>query len=1059
MRRLRFATSPGRQPSCPSNSLCRGGRRRVQMITPKPGTGDAGQCVAEAPVLPIVPSSGAAHVFNLDLSGLTPWGLDHSTTRKRTTGDPGGESPSSQPGAPHVHQPSGRRQTSSRDVPRLAKRGVATRGSSSSRGLTRRAAQEVSEERIIVPAERNILTARNPSNLVFPHILDGENMPSSLGSDRLMSAMSPRWGQVLSRHGSMFESCVRTQQLATGSPRAGGKSAPGRISRKQTLRGSSETIETQIGDVKLTHPVPGAIYDKPYTAPTLPDSQPSQTEIAVQNFATTENLAEFEATPESFLILPGACSTRPDTEQRYEDRMPRQVPYSDLVSRHWSQENVTAQLGMFEDLYQLHFPDARAMKTMRYKKLQRQAAGKGCLTKGLARTDMNRGYARHCTALQRIGSFDAAGLDVEEGHLRRLDRSPSDLAAILGYAAFLTEKNRLVDAEGMYRRALALPFHGRSDEHADAVHAYATFLWLTDRSEKAEKFFQLGLSFNSQHFDMLRNYGLAMLSRGAYAGAKERFLRASLLRPSDIKVKLGYAVCLEHMRMTSYEDVNRVYCEILKLAPKNLDALMAYARFLKSHDKRLSAKECYEQALAVKPTDVSALCAYGTLLSEDASAEFLKKTGAAVGYPVACTALFAASEIAFLKALRLAPRDRAVMTGFAVGLSIKLRLLLFNAGATLKDLDLCRNTVRNQESELRKMHGIEAGNADPGTLQISELLSQGKLESPSRHPEDKLKRVVNGSFLIHTISGRPERLSRFRHENALNKSFTNAVDTPADVARTQVVSHAPYDDKFARLKLQAVARGHLARKVVFAIRVQSLRLPASSPTGLPFDVAHALANHLFEEALSLGPAESHILGAFAIFLFVVVSTPTAIARAKRLFAEALRLEKKSTTRDLAIYFIDLLSLYGSEEAQNFVRVLKKDFNLQAHATPRPLTPEVDFAARLSAVRGGLQDPKIPPKGFPDYLGDVAVSHSNISKRLSLCRSRDPLSRSFSGNMRSPDSKLTVQSLMIDKSIPPMLNNTSWERKSSKSSITTSPTLIGKERSDTAVVPVPECREN
>ena len=206
----------------------------------------------------------------------------------------------------------------------------------------------------------------------------------------------------------------------------------------------------------------------------------------------------------------------------------------------------------------------------------------------------------------------------EKYYLDKLEKNPSDDRALFGFASYLTSNDRLVEAENIYQRLLALPFHGRSDEHADSLYAYGTFLWQTDRSDKAENTFQMGLKFNKEHLGILRNLGLAMFARGAYAAAGERFQRASLLCPADTLVKLALVICLEHLGNAEQKEIDKLYQDIFRMHPAYPAALFSYALFLKGQDQRELAIEYYEKTLALTPNDTTVLCSYGVCLSEAA---------------------------------------------------------------------------------------------------------------------------------------------------------------------------------------------------------------------------------------------------------------------------------------------------------------------------------------------------------------------------------------------------------------------------------------------------------
>ena len=73
--------------------------------------------------------------------------------------------------------------------------------------------------------------------------------------------------------------------------------------------------------------------------------------------------------------------------------------------------------------------------------------------------------------------------------------------------------------------------------------------------------------------------------------------------------------------------------------------------------------------------------------------------------------LFVKSEKAFSKALQLAPKDRMIIYSFAVTLSIKLRLLLFDAGATVQELEKCRLAIRQRERDHQVIFEAEQAKA------------------------------------------------------------------------------------------------------------------------------------------------------------------------------------------------------------------------------------------------------------------------------------------------------------------------------------------------------------
>jgi tetratricopeptide (TPR) repeat protein len=437
-------------------------------------------------------------------------------------------------------------------------------------------------------------------------VLTGAVLPrvlSSRGQPRALTAACPRWGRALTSRGSLFEEIVRAKQT---SPLKPPQSAPFTLhtrSPTRKLQGKKRRVATAAGKAEAGEhrPKPNepGFVPPPYTAPTVPDNQATQVDVVVHAFVPAENLPAAEYSPANPLALPK-----------------QQAPYYDLVRRQTSID----ELPTFADL-EPFVPDTRALKQMRYKQLRvsRKLAtppGKGPLARGLQHSHQIRAGPHKLLAESEA---QRKSLENDENYYRlKLEKNPSDRHALLGYAMYLSHKKHLVDAEHTYLKLVELPFHGKSLEHADALYAYATFLWQTDRSEKAEHYFQLGLKFNTFHLGILRNLAMAMFLRGAYHGAMENFQRASLISPTDVAVKLGHVVCLEHLQNTSHQAIEKKYQEIFSLQPDYAPALFSHALFCKNHGRQKQAIEYYEKTLALAPNDATVLCSYGVLLSEEA---------------------------------------------------------------------------------------------------------------------------------------------------------------------------------------------------------------------------------------------------------------------------------------------------------------------------------------------------------------------------------------------------------------------------------------------------------
>ena len=300
----------------------------------------------------------------------------------------------------------------------------------------------------------------------------------------------------------------------------------------------------------------------------------TEVEVVLQGYEEPENLPAAEVSPQHPLILPN---------------IRHRVPYLDPVRR---QDSVPGggQFAIFDDL-DVDIPDAQALRKMRFKLRDRGSA-----------TERGRSTTEE---------VETSGLD-EAYFLHKLKKDPKNGRMLLCYASYLAKQQRLVEAENTYRQLIAVPVVGRSDEHAESLYAYAMFLWETDRSEDAESYFQMGLKFNDRHFGILRNYGLALFSRGSYIAAREMFHRASSIFPTNAEVKLGYVVCLEHLNMDhtrlEHLSIDDLYKEILFLDPSNVQAMFCYGRFCKRQNKRELARvrnvKCQRQCQSCEIRDV-----------------------------------------------------------------------------------------------------------------------------------------------------------------------------------------------------------------------------------------------------------------------------------------------------------------------------------------------------------------------------------------------------------------------------------------------------------------------
>jgi hypothetical protein len=149
--------------------------------------------------------------------------------------------------------------------------------------------------------------------------------------------------------------------------------------------------------------------------------------------------------------------------------------------------------------------------------------------------------------------------------------------------------------------------------------------------------------------------------------------------------------------------------------------------------------------------------------------------------------------------------------------------------------------------------------------------------------------------------------SAFRHEKLLKKSFVNKVDMSDGVAHARA-----FEGQHVQVGGQCDGKSEGQTQ-------QDENILMTDAKGLPFESAQALATSLFEEALKLGgETESHIVGAYAVFLAVVVRTEAALARAQVRKAPPPRLNSNSKV-SLHSFSLPILYSFSVLQVKNKVQ--------------------------------------------------------------------------------------------------------------------------------------------
>jgi tetratricopeptide (TPR) repeat protein len=212
-----------------------------------------------------------------------------------------------------------------------------------------------------------------------------------------------------------------------------------------------------------------------------------------------------------------------------------------------------------------------------------------------------------------------------------------------GAALKLHQVGRLVEAEGLYRRTLAI-----RPNHPDALHLLGVIASQTSRYELSVQLIELAIQQDGNNPLYYSNCGLSLQALNRPEQALENYDRALAIHPHYAEALFNRGVTLQKLRrldhaLTSYDravterpdyaealcnrgvvlqelgrfsEALESYDQALVLRPKFAEALSNRGNALKAVKRLEDALESYDQALALRPDLVEVLYNRGNTLKE-----------------------------------------------------------------------------------------------------------------------------------------------------------------------------------------------------------------------------------------------------------------------------------------------------------------------------------------------------------------------------------------------------------------------------------------------------------
>ncbi len=187
---------------------------------------------------------------------------------------------------------------------------------------------------------------------------------------------------------------------------------------------------------------------------------------------------------------------------------------------------------------------------------------------------------------------------------------PRASLAYANLAAQMYGQDRLVDAENLARRALAI-----RPDNAAAHNVLGNVLSELGRYDEAETHYQRALEQRPDSPVYLFNYATVLRATGKRDRAIELLRRALAVRPDYIPALNGLAILYRESGRTA--EAERLYRRILEISPCEARALYNLGNLVYDEGRRAEAMELYQKALECEPTLAEAAINLATEYEKD----------------------------------------------------------------------------------------------------------------------------------------------------------------------------------------------------------------------------------------------------------------------------------------------------------------------------------------------------------------------------------------------------------------------------------------------------------
>jgi tetratricopeptide (TPR) repeat protein len=191
---------------------------------------------------------------------------------------------------------------------------------------------------------------------------------------------------------------------------------------------------------------------------------------------------------------------------------------------------------------------------------------------------------------------------------QQTERSSATTAAdVFGAGLKLHQAGRLVEAEALYRRALAI-----RPNHPDALHLLGVIASQTGRHELSVQLIELAIEHDENNPLYYANCGLSLHALNRFEQALQNYDRALALHPDYAEALFNRGVTLQKLR--HLDQALESYDRAMAVRPDFAEALCNRGVVLQELGRFADAIESYDRALVARPNFVEAVSNRGNAL-------------------------------------------------------------------------------------------------------------------------------------------------------------------------------------------------------------------------------------------------------------------------------------------------------------------------------------------------------------------------------------------------------------------------------------------------------------